>query len=120
MSKAFLGSMLFASIGATLALAGPATARTMEPATHEVRYGDLNLASEDGLAQLHRRINAAARRVCGSADPRDLNMVQATNDCRKAALADAAPKIELAVANARSGQNYAANAAVEVGKPVTR
>ncbi len=32
--------------------------------TAEVRYGDLNLASAAGRAELDRRIESAARRVC--------------------------------------------------------
>jgi hypothetical protein len=69
---------------------------------------------------LHRRIKSAARAACGQADIRDISGSQAAAACRETAMADAAPKIELAIANARSGQDFAANAAFEVGKPVSR
>lgn len=120
MSKPLIGSVLLASFGAALVLAAPASAGTTEKVNREVRYGDLNLTTEAGVAQLQRRIKYAARQVCGHADGRDLEASQAVAACRKAALADAASKIELAVDNARSGRDLAANAALEVGKPVTR
>jgi len=120
MFRPFFGSALLASFGAALALGAPASAQMMEKASHEVRYGDLDLASDAGVAQLHRRIKFAARSVCGQADIRDISGSQAAAACRRAALAEAGPRIELAIANARSGQDFAANAAFEVGKPVRR
>lgn len=63
--------MLKIMIG-TLALAlaaAPAAAASLaiEPArdTREVRFDDLNLASPAGLASLERRIERAARDLCG-------------------------------------------------------
>lgn len=120
MSKPLIGAVLLASMGAAVVLAAPASAGTMEKFNSEVHYGDLNLTTEAGVAQLQRRIKYAARQICGYADARDLKASQAAASCRKAALADAAPKIELAVANARSGRDFAANAALKVGTPVTR
>lgn len=38
----------------------------------EVRYGDLNLDSEAGRDRLTNRLDSAVRKVCGSADFRDL------------------------------------------------
>ena len=120
MSQPLIGSVLLASIGAAVALASPASAGTMEPFNSEVRYGDLNLRTEAGVTQLQRRINSAARQACGYADSRDLTASHAVARCREEALADAAAKVQLAVANARGGQDFAANAALKVGKPVTR
>src|SRR5271163_1389599 len=37
-----------------------------------VNYGDLNVSSPQGAAVLYARIQAAARRVCGPVDNRDL------------------------------------------------
>ena len=45
-----------------LALLGGATAA--QARTAEVRYADLNLSSAAGQAELDRRIESAARRVC--------------------------------------------------------
>lgn len=120
MSKRFTRSVLLASMGAAVALAAPASAQTMEKFNSEVRYGDLNLTTDNGVAQLHQRIKSAARQACGYADGRDLEATQAVSACRKAALADATPKIELAIANARNGQALAANASVQVGTPGNR
>lgn len=58
---------------ASLAAAGAACAQT--PAAHDddarvvVRYTDLDLTREEGAAVLARRINVAARAICG-AEPR--------------------------------------------------
>jgi UrcA family protein len=120
MSRPLFGSVLLASIGATLVLAAPASAQVVERFSSEVRYGDLNLTTDAGVAALHRRIANAARQACGYSDSRDLKVRQAVANCQQAALADATPKIELAVANARNGQAYAANAAVKVGTPARR
>lgn len=113
---------LLASLGAAaLISAVPAAAGTVEQVSSEVRYGDLDLKSEAGVAQLKQRIRTAARKVCGGqVELRDIRARQAADRCLAAALAGAAPKIELAVANARTGQNLAANAALQVGEPHTR
>lgn len=121
MFKPIFHYALFASLGATLAIAAlPASAATSEKFASEVRYGDLNLATETGVAQLQRRIGNAARKGCGYAEGRDLKASQAVAACRKAAISEAAPKVELAVANARNGQKLAANAAIGVGTPASR
>lgn len=112
-------TVLLASMGAAAALAAPASAESLK-FNSEVRYGDLNLTTDKGVAQLHQRIKAAARQACGYADGRDIRATQAVSACRQAALAQAAPKIDLAIANARNGEALAANAAVEVGKPGNR
>jgi UrcA family protein len=112
---------LFASLGTILAIgAAPASAAAVEKFTSEVRYGDINLTSDAGVAQLQRRITNAARKICGYADARDLNGSQAVAACRRAAISAAAPKVELAVAGARNGQKLAANAAIGVGTPASR
>ena len=53
----------------TFALAAAAAATTAVPATAQesrvVRYDDLNLASQAGVERLERRIDQAARSVCG-------------------------------------------------------
>jgi UrcA family protein len=50
-------------LGAATAFAAPATADTS--ATVAVEYSDLNLATKAGQARLERRIDDAARSVCG-------------------------------------------------------
>jgi UrcA family protein len=62
--------MMFKAISLTLAtaaltLAGPATAQQRDTRTTGVTYQDLDLATPDGQAELNRRIEYAARQVCG-------------------------------------------------------
>lgn len=57
MLKTIFGAL---ALAATL----PASAAT-EVETRVVRFDDLNLANAAGMARLERRINAAARSVCG-------------------------------------------------------
>lgn len=120
MLKAIIRCALFASLGTSAIVAVPASAGTYEPFASEVRYGDLNLTTDEGVAQLQRRIGNAARKECGYADARDINASQAVAACRRAAISATAPKVELAVASARSGQKLAANAAIQVGTPASR
>lgn len=59
--------MLKTMIGAlALAATMPAVVPAAAAETRIVRYDDLNLASPAGMERLERRINAAARTVCGA------------------------------------------------------
>lgn len=71
-----------------LAVAVPAAAAAD---SRVVRYDDLNLASERGVKTLERRINAAAREVCGATyDYRQSLTIQAqTQKCMAEAKARA-------------------------------
>lgn len=100
--------MIALSLGFAVA-ASPALAGGAEKVSAEVRYGDLNLASAQGAATLQRRIKLAAEKVCGRPDARDIKASQAAAACRADAMAAARPGVELAIANARNGQSYAAN-----------
>lgn len=62
----------------TLAFAVPASAA--EPVSAQIRFGDLNLASEKGFAALSRRIDQAAGRICGE-EPRGLSDRAAHAEC---------------------------------------
>ncbi|NVD44484.1 UrcA family protein [Qipengyuania atrilutea] len=50
---------------AALSLSAPAVVHAQEEQTIHVEYKDLNLTSQKGQRALERRINAAAREVCG-------------------------------------------------------
>ena len=52
---------------AAFVVVSPAAATPSDPATHIVRYSDLDLNSKAGRATLARRINHAVRMVCGRA-----------------------------------------------------
>lgn len=71
-----------------------------------VRYDDLNLASPAGMKRLERRIDAAARAVCGlgSAGPTAPSEFAKSRVCMTAAKAGAAKQVAaLDIAQARGG-----------------
>jgi UrcA family protein len=58
-----------------------------------VRYQDLNLNTDVGVKALHQRIQAAANRVCGEVDGRDLAVARAHKACVERAVADAVAQV---------------------------
>ena len=66
---------------------------SIEVASVVVAYGDLNLDSDQGVAQLQRRLVAAANKVCGRPDPRNLRMVESARACFDAAMVRAVAKV---------------------------
>jgi UrcA family protein len=58
-----------------------------------VRYGDLDLESDADVRALYLRLQAAAERVCGQADGRDLRAVADLRRCRQDALAAAVDEL---------------------------
>jgi len=75
--------------------------------TASVSYADLDLSGPAGAAALKARVRAAARSVCGDEDTRDLRIRSRIESCRTAALTQAAPQIEVAMAKAQNNQRYA-------------
>lgn len=86
---------------AALALAGAVTATANATVSRRdtnsvvVRYGDLDLNSQKGVARLHKRIRNAAESVCGSLDTRILGLRDAYDQC----VSEAASNAIAAVAN---------------------
>jgi UrcA family protein len=105
------GSML-AALTACMAvgLADVAHAATPDAAPSvRVRYGDLNLTSEQGAHTLHARIAAAARQVCApdGLDMRNLQAYAAERSCERQAIANAVREVhgaKVASLAARHGQ----------------
>lgn len=62
--------------------------------TVAVAYGDLNLSSEAGSAELYRRIVVAAHRVCPMGDLRELGAFTAARACQAAAIARAVSGVD--------------------------
>ncbi len=97
------------TIGAAVALAlvAPAAASSQAPLlvtgsaapTKIVSYRDLNLASDDGVAQLNRRIGRAATRLCIDPNPQHLSAVMLGRACADDAVASTAPQVSAAIAN---------------------
>ena len=67
------------------------------PAVH-VRYGDLNLASDQGTKVLYARIVTAARAVChaGEVDIRDLGALSSERSCERQAIEHAVSDVHSA------------------------
>ncbi|HEX6639168.1 MAG TPA: UrcA family protein [Steroidobacteraceae bacterium] len=91
---------------AALALSGLATASTRttgELNSVVVKYGDLNLNSQAGIARLHKRITNAAESVCNQLETRILGLSGAYQEC----VADAIANGVAAVDNANLTQFHA-------------
>ncbi|MFA6218772.1 MAG: UrcA family protein [Erythrobacter sp.] len=58
-------ALIVAAGAAGLAAPAAAIPANAEPYSMRVKYSDLNLATPEGLAHLERRIDNAARKVCG-------------------------------------------------------
>jgi UrcA family protein len=74
-----------------------------------VKFRDLDLSNKAGIALLYRRIEAAASRVCGSVDPRDLARWATAKACQDRAISRAVASIDSPMLNteflARTGQS---------------
>src|SRR5687767_8978130 len=87
-----------------LALAGAATAAQRNVDGVVVRYGDLDLNSQTGVARLHKRIRNAAESVCSPLDTRILGLRDSYDNCVNEAVRNGVA----AVANANLS-NFHAN-----------
>jgi UrcA family protein len=78
-----------------LAISAPVMAM---PKSKEVRYADLNLASDDGQQRFMTRVKSAVKKVC--ANPRAFTLKDRADlqRCEKEATAQAMPKAERAIA----------------------
>jgi UrcA family protein len=80
---------------AALALSSIAAAGPRDTPSVVVRYGDLNLNSQAGVAGLHKRLRNAAESVCGNLNSRILGL----NDAFDACVADSLENGVAAVGN---------------------
>ena len=96
-------AILAAALGAAM-LSVPALAET---ATAGITYSDLNLASAQGQQQLDRRIDSAARAMCGITDIRTGTILQGSKQrqCYEQAKATAHKQVaeQIARGGARGG-----------------
>ena len=107
-----------AALLVTCALVTPTVTEAQEARSARVSYADLNLASSAGQGQLPRRIAFAARGVCDDGGYTDFVMMPIVLSCRNAAIADAQPAYEAAVASARHGTvEVLGSAAIIVAAP---
>jgi len=82
---------------AALALSAPAFAAETDLGTSVV-YGDLDLASAKGAAQLERRVKRAATQACGVIPVINLNARETAMACHSGFIAEAHAKLEPAFA----------------------
>jgi len=87
-----------ASLAAASAVMVPTVSYAQDGASVVVPYSDLNLASASGQDRLQRRIFYAAKNVCG--DATYIALGSEALSCRTAAVANARPAYEAAVAEA--------------------
>jgi UrcA family protein len=68
---------------------------TVDPPRISVAYQDTAFATEEGTANVYRKLKMAARKVCGLAPGNALSLIQRTQakECVDAALADAVQRI---------------------------
>jgi UrcA family protein len=88
--------------------ASPAAVFAATPASVQVRFGDLDLASESGHAALMSRVHQAAAAVCGGDEAhRSLGDRRVYRTCRSETIADAMPQVNAAIASAEHPEQYA-------------
>jgi UrcA family protein len=93
---------LFAMAIAAIA-AAPAQASEPEAATSIVHTADLDLSSQVGQQELNQRLAQAAREVCGTASPADLEGYKTVRQCRQQTVAAAIAQRDQLLAAARAG-----------------
>ena len=98
-SLALAAAAAFAAVSTSTPLfaAGPA----LVSETAAVSYRDLNLASVEGQEQLHGRVRAAVRKVCGVEKGPALAEHKAVQGCRSEAFASARPQVDRVLAGHR-------------------
>ncbi|WP_454886883.1 UrcA family protein [Sphingomonas oryzagri] len=98
------------ALAAAVFASAPALAAAADGMSATVRFADLDLATDAGVATLHARVARAARSVCGGdVDQRDLSLMNSVAACRQVAMASAEPQVQLAMASARGDRQLAAN-----------
>ena len=88
---------------ALIASAAPARAAEPATATSIVHTADLDLSSPAGQQKLDQRIAQAAREVCGTASPVDLEGYKGVRHCREQTVAAAVAQREQLLASVRAG-----------------
>ena len=82
-------------VAAALAFSGVAGASTVrELPSVVVKYGDLNLDTNDGVAQLHARLRKAALEVCSQLDSRVLGLREQYQACVSGAVTQGVAKVD--------------------------
>lgn len=91
-------ALAFAPFAFVASAQAKADAAASDAQTLEVRYDDLNLTTNRGIALLDARIARAANEVCGSADIRDITASRIVRACKRNAIRGTADARRLAIA----------------------
>ena len=83
------GALLAVLASPLSALAASVATLEEPPASRVVKYGDLDLSRDAGVAALYSRISSAAREVCEPMDAVIMKMLRVRYDCRQEAVARA-------------------------------
>ncbi len=100
----FMKTATFSLAAAALAFAPAVSAKDDTPHTTGVTYADLDLSTEQGVAELDRRIAVAARQVCGM-DKTNLGTRIASRESRKC-FRDAKRQLHQHFADMKRDTNY--------------
>ncbi len=84
---------------AALSLAAIATPASAETQSVKVAYADLNLSSQAGMAALESRIHAAAKKICGKVEVRQVGDGAAHQRCMDETQASASVEIARVTGN---------------------
>ena len=102
---------------AGMALASDARAAQPDTGSAVVRYSDLDLKTDAGVATLQHRVAEAADRICGPADSHALADINVAAACRAKVVNAYSAKLDSVVAMARVTSHYAMNMS---GMPAVR
>lgn len=91
------GSLVACLLASAASAGAPIRPVTVEPVRFgtddvpavRVRYADLDLRTDQGVRELYRRIERAARQVCPAADSRDLTQLALARRCEAGAVSRA-------------------------------
>ena len=97
-----------AGLAAALLVATPALAADPDQVVVSVSTGDLDLGSANGAATLDRRLDGAARQICGRIPGRDFTLQRVVSACREEVLAGARARADTMIAAARGAQTQLA------------
>jgi UrcA family protein len=89
-------SITFMALAACLIAGTSFAASPQVTSSVTVRYGDLDLTSDQGMSTLHARVAAAAHQVCASngVEMRELQAYMAARSCVAQAIADAETRVQ--------------------------
>ncbi|KRA80690.1 UrcA family protein [Altererythrobacter sp. Root672] len=90
--------LIYATLIATIWVAGPVDARERSISA-DVAYGDLDLTTTEGAAELERRARIAVLRLCGNYDRNDALGERPFRRCKRSARVN--PTVEALVTQAR-------------------